>query len=249
MMLRLKDILVVRDKKPILRVNDLGLAQGERLAVIGPNGAGKSTFLKVLALLEQPTAGEIFFRGERVTAKNLLAFRRRMAVVFQEPLLLNTTVFDNVAQGLKFRGVSGSEAERRVDYWLDRLGIAELRHRRPLHLSGGEAQRVSLARAFVLEPEIIFLDEPFSALDFPTRIDLLEELGALLANTGATAVFVTHDFNEIPHLTDNVAVIDRGQPVYKGALKEILAGKVTLPVVRHLLRPLQKSRQINEYIK
>jgi tungstate transport system ATP-binding protein len=240
-MLSLKDITLVKDKKTSLWVNDFHLAQGERLAVIGPNGAGKSTFLKVLALLETPTTGEVFFRGEKVTGKNSLAFRRRMAVVFQESLLLNTTVFNNVAQGMHFRGIAGDQRQRRVDYWLERFGIAALRHRKPLHLSGGEAQRVSLARAFVLEPEVIFLDEPFSALDFSTRLELLEDLGEQLADTGATVVFVTHDFNEIPYLTDNVAVIDEGNIVYKGGLKGLLAGDVTVPAVRRLLRPFKKS--------
>lgn len=249
MMLRLKDLLLVKDKKIIIKVDDFQLAKGERLAVIGPNGAGKSTLLKVLALLEEPTEGAVFFRGERVTGKNILEFRRRMAVVFQEPLLLNTTVFNNVAQGLNFRGVIGTEVNRRVDYWLERLGISELRSRKPLHLSGGEAQRVSLARAFVLEPEVIFLDEPFSALDFPTRIDLIEELGTLLSGTRTTAVFVTHDFNEIPYLTNRVAVMDRGIMVQEGGLQEILNGEKVDPVVQYLLRPLQRSKQIYDYLK
>lgn len=240
-MLALKNVVLAKDKKTILRIDDFHLKKGERLAVIGPNGAGKSTFLKVLALLETPTSGEVFFRGEKVTGKNNLAFRRRMAVVFQEPLLLNTTVFNNVAQGMYFRSIAGVQRQRRVDYWLERFGITALRHRKPLHLSGGEAQRVSLARAFVLEPEVVFLDEPFSALDFSTRLELLEELGTLLANTGVTTVFVTHDFNEIPYLTDKVAVIDQGHMVYKGGLKELLAGEVTVPAVQRLLEPFKRS--------
>ncbi|MBF7084658.1 ABC transporter ATP-binding protein [Desulfallas sp. Bu1-1] len=248
-MLKLKNVVLVRDKKTILHIDDFQLAEGEMLAVIGPNGAGKSTLLKVLALLEEPTEGEIFFRGERVTGKNALSIRRRMAVVFQEPLLLNTTVFNNVAQGLKFRGVAGPEIERRVNYWLERLGISGLRNRTPLHLSGGEAQRVGLARAFVLEPEVIFLDEPFSALDFPTRVDLLEQLSELLANTGTTAVFVTHDFTEIPYLTGNVAVVDGGTVVYRGKLKEIMKEAASIPVIKHLLKPLQKSMLVQDYFQ
>lgn len=247
-MLAVKDVVLVRGKKTILKVNDFRLQQGERLAVIGPNGAGKSTLLKVLALLEKPTAGSVFFRDERVARGNTLSFRRRMAVVFQEPLLLNTTVYNNVAQGLKFRGVDRDEIQRRVSHWLERLGITELRNRTPLHLSGGEAQRVNLARAFVLEPEVIFLDEPFTALDFPTRVDLLEKLGELLTNTATTALFVTHDFMEIPHITDNVAVIDSGTVVYRGGIREIIQGKVAVPAVRRLLHPYQKSVKMREYI-
>lgn len=246
--MRLQDLLLARGGQTILRVKEFRLAEGERLAVIGPNGAGKSTLLKVLALLERPTTGAVFFRGVKVTAKNALAFRRRMAVVFQEPLLLNTTVFNNVAQGLKFRGIDGAELQRRVDYWLERLSITGLRSRTPLHLSGGEAQRVNLARAFVLEPEIIFLDEPFSALDFPTRFNLLEELGELLVKTGTAAVFVTHDFTEIPFLTDNVAVMDRGEVVCRGKLWEVKESGTSIPAVRHLLRPLNMSRRLDNYL-
>ena len=228
---------------------NLKIEAGEMFGFIGPNGAGKSTLLKVLALLEKPTAGSIFFRGRRVTGANTLAVRRRMAVVFQEPLLLNTTVYNNVAQGLKFRGLGRADIDRRVNHWLDKLGITSLRQRTPLYLSGGEGQRVNLARSFVLEPEVLFLDEPFSALDFPTRVDLLEQLGELLINTGTTAVFVTHDFTEIPYLTDHVAVIDGGSVVYEGGIKDILRGGVTVPAVRHLLGPYKKSAWMQDYIK
>lgn len=247
-MLAVKDLLLVRGKKTILQVDEFKLNQGDRVALIGPNGAGKSTFLKTLALLEKPTTGSVFFREQLVNNINTLSFRRRMAVVFQEPLLLNTTVYNNVAQGLKFRGVDRGDINRRVNHWLEKLGITDLSNRTPLHLSGGEAQRVNLARAFVLEPEVVFLDEPFSALDFPTRVDLLDKLGELLANTATTAVFVTHDFMEIPYLTDNVAVIDGGSVVYRGGAREIMKGSVAVPAVRRLLRPYQKSAMMREYM-
>jgi len=247
-LLAVKDLLLVRGKKTILQIDEFKLNQGDRVALIGPNGAGKSTFLKTLALLEKPTAGSVFFREQLVNNLNTLSFRRRMAVVFQEPLLLNTTVYNNVAQGLKFRDVDRADIDRRVNYWLKKLGITDLGNRTPWHLSGGEAQRVNLARAFVLEPEVVFLDEPFSALDFPTRVDLLEKLGELLANTATTAVFVTHDFTEIPYLTDNVAVIDGGSVVYRGGVREIMKGGVALPAVRRLLRPYQKSATMREYM-
>jgi len=241
-MLRLKDIVLVRDKKTILQVEDFHVAQGERLAVIGPNGSGKSTLVKVLALLEPPTSGEIFFRGEKVTGRNSLATRKRMAVVFQEPLLLNTTVYNNVVQGMHFRGIDAAERERRADYWLDWFSVAAVRNRKPLHLSGGEAQRVSLARAFALEPEVVFMDEPFSALDLATRLELLESLSKQLAATGTTIVFVTHDFKEIPYLADNVAVIDGGVIAYKGPLDSLLEAEITAPSVQRLLRPFKDKR-------
>ncbi|SFG83989.1 tungstate transport system ATP-binding protein [Desulfotomaculum arcticum] len=243
-MISVENLELVKEKRTILQIEKFELKQGKTQAIIGPNGAGKSTFLKVMALLEQPTRGKVFFAGREVTKKNMIAFRRRMAVVFQEPLLLNTTVFNNVALGLKLRGIRGDKLTQRVDHWLERLNISDLRDRKPVYLSGGEAQRVSLARAFALEPEVVFLDEPFSALDFPTRINLLEDLGHLLGNSGVTAMFVTHDFNEIPYLTNDVVVIDRGKLVFEGLLKKLLAEGVQNDTVQHLLSPFKKFNQI-----
>ena len=243
-MLAVENLELVREKCAILQIENFVLKRGKTQAVIGPNGAGKSTFLKVLALLEQPTRGSIFFNGVEVNKTNMLTFRRRMAVVFQEPLLLNTTVFNNVALGLKLRGIRGDKLTQRVEQWLERLNISGLRDRKPVYLSGGEAQRVSLARAFALEPEVVFLDEPFSALDFPTRTNLLEDLGQLLGNSGVTAVFVTHDFNEIPYLTNDVVVIDRGKVVFNGLLKKLLENDVQNETVQHLLSPFKKFNQI-----
>jgi len=243
-MIAVKNLHLYRDKRLILDINDFELVKGETIAIIGANGAGKSTLLKVLALLEQPSAGAVFFNNQKVTPKNVLALRRMMAVVFQEPLLLNTTVFDNVAQGLYLRGFKKSEVKDRVNEWLEKLGIYGLSNRRPVYLSGGEAQRVSLARAFVLEPEVVFLDEPFSALDFPTRVDLLDKLGSLLSSTDTTAVFVTHDFTEIPYLTQRVFVIDRGSIIYSGNINELLGGQVKIKAVESLLSPLYKAQKL-----
>ncbi len=214
-----------RGNRKILNIDHFALHERETIALIGPNGAGKSTLLQVMALLLKPTRGTVEFRGVPATSRNALAIRRRMAVVFQEPLLLNTTVYENVATGLKLRGVPQGEIKKRVDRWLDRLGIAHLAGRRSHQLSGGEAQRVSLARAFALEPEVLFLDEPFSALDFPTRLTLLNELDRLLKDTGIAAIFVTHDFSEVPYLTDRIAVLKDGRMVKTGTFEEIFKVK------------------------
>ncbi|HXE56875.1 MAG TPA: ABC transporter ATP-binding protein [Gemmatimonadales bacterium] len=196
-----------------LRVDEIAILPGEILALIGPNGSGKSTLLRVLALLQRPAAGEVRYHGEpvRPDSRELLRLRRRTATVFQAPLLLDTTVYENVALGLRFRGVPEREVRRRVGEWLGRLGIAHLADRRSRTLSGGEAQRASLARAFVLEPEVLFLDEPFSALDPPTRETLLLELEAILRESRVTAVFVTHDRLEALTLADRVAVMLSGR--------------------------------------
>ena len=223
--LEARDIQFVRGKREILNIERFSLSAGETVALIGPNGAGKSTLLQVLALLLKPDRGVVEFRGVPANGKNVLALRRRMAVVFQEPLLLNTTVYGNVAAGLKLRGVPGGEIAPRVSTWLKRLGIRRLAGRRAHQLSGGEAQRVSLARAFALEPEVLFLDEPFSALDFPTRLALLRDLGGLLQETGPATIFVTHDFSEVPYLTNRVAMMKNGRLARQGTFEEVFKVK------------------------
>ena len=220
-LLEARDIVLKKGNREILSVGQFGLQEGEVLAVVGPNGAGKSTLLQVLALLQQPADGAGLFRGDTVNKKNALGFRRRMAVVFQESLLLNTTVFNNVAQGLKLRGHSRDEIPSGVNLWLDRLGVSHLAHRLPRFLSGGEAQRVNIARAMVLKPEVLFLDEPFTALDHSTKASLLKDMGSILKESNTTAIFVTHDYREIPYLTDNVIVMGEGQIRQRGKVSTL----------------------------
>jgi len=197
----------MRSDQTVLQVDALDIHDGEVLAVIGPNGAGKSTLLLVLARLLYPHAGQVIFCGSPVEEENELTYRRRIALVLQEPLLMHQSVFDNVASGLRFRGLPRTEVRQRVEEWLKRLDIYQLRNRPAQRLSGGEAQRASLARAFVLQPELLLLDEPFSALDAPTRTRLLQDLHSLLSQTNITTVFITHDLDEALLLGDRVAVL------------------------------------------
>jgi molybdopterin-binding protein len=194
-----------------LEVPALDVVAGEVLAVIGPNGSGKSTLLRVLGLLERPDAGQVLVGDRPVDARDALAERRRMATVFQEPLLADTTVAANVGLGLGFRGVSGAASERRVARWLERFGIGALAARAARTLSGGEAQRVALARALVLEPEVLLLDEPFASLDQPSRTALIADLAAILRQDHVTTVLVTHHRGEAQALADRVAVLLDGR--------------------------------------
>ncbi|MDI6858612.1 MAG: ABC transporter ATP-binding protein [Dehalococcoidia bacterium] len=220
--LSLRDIIVRRRDREILRLAAMDVMEGEVLAVIGPNGAGKSTLLQVLGLLLRPARGEVLFEGQPVRRWEL-SLRRRMAVMLQEPLLLRRSVAENVEMGMSLRGVPRGERKARVERWLRRFGVAHLAERSARKLSGGEAHRVSLARAFALEPEVLLLDEPFSALDQPTREALLEELAEALRETGVTTVFVTHDRNEALRLGARVAVIVKGELRQIGPTTEVFA--------------------------
>ncbi len=199
----------------------LSIPRGETLAVVGPNGAGKSTLLLALAHLLRPARGEIRFDGIPLREWNDLDYRRRISFVFQSPLLMDMTVEQNVALGLKFRGAAREEVRARVQVWMSRLGIESLSKRRAGQLSGGEAQRVSLARAFVLDPELLLLDEPFAALDPPTHASLLTDLSSLLAEDHRTAVFVTHNLREAAQVGQRVAVIVDGKLRQVGPARQV----------------------------
>jgi tungstate transport system ATP-binding protein len=223
--LELRGVVVRRGDRDVLRVDSLSVAPGEMLAVIGPNGSGKSTLLQVAALLVKPAAGEVLLDGVAAGA-DTLALRRRLAIAMQEPHLIQGSVLDNAALGLALRGVPKRERQERALTWLRRFGVEALASRRANRISGGEAQRLSLARAFAVNPELLLLDEPFSALDEATRQQLLDDLAAVVAETGVTTIFVTHDRDEALRLADRVAVLIDGRLRQAGAATEVFGAPV-----------------------
>jgi tungstate transport system ATP-binding protein len=239
-LVEIRDLLVKRGEHLALQLDHLAIENGEVMAVVGPNGAGKSTLLLTLARLLRSEAGEIRFNGQPASAESDTVYRRRLALVMQDPLLFDTSVFDNVASGLRFRGIPKEEIRRKVPLWLGRLGVRHLSKRRAVQLSGGEAQRVSLARALVLEPQLLLLDEPFSALDPPTRSRLLDDLGALLKETATTTVFVTHDLAEAAQLAVQIVVIIGNRLRQIGPPEDVFASPADEDVagfVNHKSRP------------
>ena len=220
-MIEINNLLVKRNERIVLGVEHLSISSGETLAVVGPNGAGKSTLLLILAQLLKPASGEIRFDGKSLREWNELEYRRKISFVFQSPLLLDMTVEENVALGLTFRGAPKEQAKAEAAKWMKRLGVESLSARQASQLSGGEAQRVSLARAFVLNPELLLLDEPFAALDPPTRAKLIADLSALLAENHRAAVFVTHNLNEAAKLCHRIAVIVEGRFRQVGTARRI----------------------------
>jgi len=207
-LLEIRGLVMKAGKSTLLNLPNLDVFKNEVLILLGPNGAGKSTLLRTAAGLMKPTTGTIRF----ASAPHLsdLEYRRKVSTVFQSPLLLSDTVSNNIATGLAFRGLSKNEIHDRVDHWMDLLHITHIKDRQAKVLSGGEAQRVSLARAFCLETELILMDEPFSAVDAPTRQELLDVLRNILSQTNQTCIYVTHDIDEALTIGDRVAVMFSG---------------------------------------
>jgi molybdate transport system ATP-binding protein len=199
---------------------------GETLAVLGPNGAGKTTLLRTLSGLLPLDRGTIAIDGVTVDEPRSGVFvepaRRSVGVVFQEYLLFpHLSLLDNVAFGLRSRGVSRRAARAKADAWLARVGLADRGGDKPRQLSGGQAQRVALARALAPEPRLLLLDEPLAALDVGTRIELRRELRTHLASFEGARVLVTHELLDAVALADRIIVLEEGRVAQHGTIAEV----------------------------
>jgi tungstate transport system ATP-binding protein len=197
----------------VLHIDSLSIERGERLAIVGPSGAGKSTLLRLLNFLEPPAGGRIEFEGRPVPAEAPLELVRRVTTVFQRPMLLDRSVRDNVAYGLRLRGAS---IDGQVDRALDRVGLRGVVESSSRKLSGGEMQRVALARALVLGPAVLLLDEPTANLD-PYNVGLIESIVREQNEAhGTTLVVVTHNVFQARRLASRVALLLEGRLVEIG---------------------------------
>jgi NitT/TauT family transport system ATP-binding protein len=184
----------------------LDLPAGKFLSLVGPSGCGKSTILNMTAGLMRPTAGTVRIFGEALNGIN-----RRASYMFQQDALLPwKTVRANVRLGLDFRGGQRSEANRQADLWLARIGLSDFAAHFPHQLSGGMRRRVAMAQSWIVDPDIILMDEPFGALDVQTRMQMQAELLKLWGGSGKTALLVTHDLDEAIALSDEVAILSAG---------------------------------------
>ncbi len=194
----------------VVNIPQLEVRTGEILALVGPSGAGKSTLLRLLNFLEAPTGGEIYYRGEPISANLSLARRREVTTVFQRPVLLGGDVWSNVGFGLRIRG---QRVDGHVQELLSQVGLSELARMPAKKLSGGEMQRVALARALVVEPSVLLLDEPTANLD-PYNIGLIEEIVRRHnKEQGTTVVLVTHNVFQAKRLADRVGLMLSGSLV------------------------------------
>ena len=205
----------------MLDVERVEAPTGGVLALLGPSGSGKTTLLHVLGLLQKPDAGKVLLGGREVTPRDRDA-RLQMAAVFQRPYLFKGAVAENVGYGLSVRGVPRAKRKALVEAVLERVGLGGYGDRSALALSGGEAQRVSLARALVLEPRVLLLDEPLANLDPLLKRRLTHEFASILRASGATVVWVTHDQDEALVVADDIAIMNGGRIVTCGPVDEVV---------------------------
>jgi sulfate transport system ATP-binding protein len=224
MEIRIRNIAKTFGISPALHGLDLDIRSGELIGLLGPSGSGKTTLLRIIAGLETPSAGQVFFGNEDASMRSVQ--ERRVGFVFQHyALFRHMTVAANIAYGLRVRPrrhrPPSAEIDRRVAELLDLVQLGGFAGRFPGQLSGGQRQRVALARALAVEPKVLLLDEPFGALDAKVRKDLRRWLREIHDKTGHTTVFVTHDQDEALELSDRIAILDKGRIEQLGDPDEI----------------------------
>jgi len=213
------------------------LAAGETLALIGPSGCGKTTTLKLLNRLIEPDSGEVRLGGQEAHEVKAPDWRKRIGYVIQSAgLFPHMSVAENIGVTPRLLGWEADRVTAKTEALLEMVGLppAEYAARAPAELSGGQRQRIGLARALAGEPDIVLMDEPFSALDPSTKSDLIEDIAALREKLGFAAVMVTHDFSEALRLADRIAVMDGGAIAQIGTAADLIAAPAT-PAVEALL--------------
>ena len=204
---------------------DLDISEGSLVTLLGPSGCGKTTLLRMLAGLETPTAGSIFIKGKRIN--NTPIHKRNLGMIFQNYALFpHKTIFENVAFGLKYRKISKQEVQEKVEQALEMVRLPGFGNRMPSQLSGGQQQRIAMARAIVIEPDVLLMDEPLSALDENLREDMRREIDNLQQDLGVTTIFVTHDQREALSMSDKVVVMKNGVVQQEGNPEEVYNNSV-----------------------
>jgi tungstate transport system ATP-binding protein len=213
------------DGRNVLKNINLRIDRGEVFALFGPTGAGKTTLLRLLDLLDIPASGKIYFDGVDTveSAKARWEIRRRMSFVLQKPIVFNMNVYDNVACGLRWRGMGRNQLREKVSNVLEVVGLSADRNRNARTLSGGEVQRVAIARAIAIEPEVLLLDEPTANLD-PVSASKIEELiTSIIKHYTTTIIIATHDMSQGQRLADRVGVLMNGELLQTGNSRDVFA--------------------------
>jgi len=208
------------DGVPVIKRLSMKVREGRVLSIIGPNGAGKTTLLRMMALLDKPTEGEIYYRGTKVDNSSVNAIRGKVTMVFQRTVNFNKTVYKNVAYGPELKKMSESEIKRRVVKALGLVDMKKFADRRAKKLSGGEQQRLAIARALVLEPELLLLDEPTANLDPKNTLEIERIINEIKGRT--TVVIATNNPYQAGRLSDRIVCLLDGRLIGEGTPKEII---------------------------
>ncbi len=219
MQLFFKDLSREYDGKKVLDIPSGFVAGGSRTAVVGPNGSGKSTLLNIVAGLDQPTTGRVFYGHER---QELDEVSRDITMVFQKPYLITASIEKNIAYPMKIRDYDDAEIEKRVAELCDELGLTDLRKRRSWKLSGGEIQKVSLARALSFQPKLLLLDEPTANIDPATTAEIERMLIKINNDFGTTIIFVTHNLAQARRVCNRIIFLNKGQLIEEGPCSQVL---------------------------
>ena len=199
---------------------DFDIEEGSLVTLLGPSGCGKTTLLRMVAGLEAPTEGDIFIKGARIN--DVPIHKRNLGMIFQNYALFpHKTIFENVAFGLKYRDVPKDEVEGKVKRALEMVRLPGVENRMPSQLSGGQQQRIAMARAIVIEPDVLLMDEPLSALDENLREEMRREIDNLQQLLGVTTIFVTHDQREALSMSDKILVMNQGRKQQEGSPEEV----------------------------
>ena len=199
---------------------DLIVEEGHLVTLLGPSGCGKTTILRMIAGLETPTEGDIYIKGRKVNDTPI--HKRNLGMIFQNYALFpHKTIFENVAFGLKYRNASKDEMKEKVSRALDMVRLPGVENRKPAQLSGGQQQRIALARAIVIEPDVLLMDEPLSALDENLREEMRREIDNLQMKLGLTTIFVTHDQREALSMSNQIVVMKSGRKQQVGTPQEV----------------------------
>lgn len=226
----LKDLTKVYGNKIVLDTINLQIHEGEILALLGPNGSGKTTILKILAFIENPTSGVVEFQGKKVNFKHTEKVRLESSLVFQKTTLFSTSVYNNIAYGLKIRKVPKEVQDREVEKALKVVKLEGFEKRNAKKLSGGEQQRVAIARAIVLKTKLLLLDEPTANLD-PKNAGILEDaIDTVNRENKTTIVMATHNMFQAKKLPHRIALMDEGKITEVGTPTEVF-GKLSKNLV------------------
>jgi len=218
MMLQMENLIKEYDERRVLDIGEVTIGAGALCGIIGPNGSGKSTLLNIIAGLMKPTSGSLLYGDERKPA----APYRDMTLVFQAPYLIRTTVWKNIAYPLKLRGWDSKQIEERVGELAEDLGLTPFLKQKGWKLSGGEMQKVALARALSFRPKLLLLDEPTANVDPSTTAEIEKMLGKINGQDKTTIVVVTHDLIQARRMCGEIVLLDKGKVIEHGKTEEML---------------------------